>query len=86
MITAPHRKVKHGSREYWFSYAEDIINRTRINRPWLSEIKCAEIALGSAVKEGDPKAIELSRLLRQKKKKNDFNMHNPPNSNETSNN
>ena len=78
--------VTDGSREYWFSYAEDIINRTRINRPWLSEIKCAEIALGSAIKEGDPKAIELRRLLRQKKKKNDFNIHKPPHSNETSDN
>ena len=86
MVTIQQQNTKYGSREYWFSYAEDIISRTKINRPWFSEIKCAEIALGSAVKEGDPKAIELSRLLRQKKMKNDFNMHNPRNSNETSNN
>tara|TARA_R100000742_G_C4209404_1_gene36209 strand:+ start:330 stop:578 length:249 start_codon:yes stop_codon:yes gene_type:complete len=75
MVTIQQREVKYGSREYWFSYAEDIIRRTKINRPWFSEIKCAEIGLRIAVEEGDPKAIKLSNLLAQKKIKNDFNIY-----------
>jgi hypothetical protein len=75
MVTVQQRDVKYGSREYWFSYAEDIINRTKVNRPWFSEIKCAEIALRRAVEEGDPKAIKLSHLLWQKKMKNDHKIH-----------
>lgn len=75
MVTIQQREVKYGSREYWFSYAEDIIRRTKINRPWFSEIKCAEIGLRIAVEEGDPKAIKLSNLLSQKKMKNDFNIY-----------
>ena len=75
MVATQQRDVKYGSREYWLSYAEDIINRTKINRPWFSEIKCAEIGLRTAVKEGDPKAIKLSHLLWQKKMKNDYNIY-----------
>ncbi len=75
MVTIQQREVKYGSREYWFSYAEDIIRRTKINRPWFSEIKCAEIGLRIAVEEGEPKAIKLSNLLAQKKIKNDFNIY-----------
>ena len=75
MVTTQQRDVEYGSREYWFSYAEGILNRTKINRPWFSEIKCAEIALRIAVEEGDFKAIKLSHLLWQKKMKNDYNIH-----------
>ena len=75
MVTIQQREVKYGSREYWFSYAEDIIRRTKINRPWFSEIKCAEIGLRIAVEEGDPKAINRSNILSQKKIKNDFNIY-----------
>jgi hypothetical protein len=64
--------INHGSTEYWLSYAEEIVNRTKINQPWMSEIKCAEIGLGQAVKEGNPKALELKHLLWMKKRKNDF--------------
>lgn len=68
-------KINHGSREYWFSYAEGIVNRTKINQPWFSEIRCAEIGIGSAVEEGVPKALELSHLLWQKKTKKDYRIH-----------
>jgi len=68
-------KINYGSREYWFSYAEDIINRTKINQPWFSEIRCAEIGIGSAVKENDPKALKLKNLLWAKKRKNDYKIH-----------
>ena len=75
MVTIQQREVKYGSREYWFSYAEGTIRRTKINRPWFSEIKCAEIGLRIAVEEGDPKAIKLSNLLSKKKIKNYFNIY-----------
>jgi len=74
MVTATESraKVNYGSSEYWIAYAEDILSRTKINQPWLSEIKCAEIGLGQAVKEGNPKALELKHLLWMKKQKNDY--------------
>jgi hypothetical protein len=74
-VTESRAEVNHGSTEYWISYAEDIINRTNINQPWLSEIKCAEIGIATALKEGHPRAIELSSLLFQKKSKNDYKIH-----------
>jgi hypothetical protein len=75
IATGSGAKINHGSREYWLSYAEDIVNRTKINQPWFSEIRCAEIGIGSAVEEGVPKALELSNLLQQKKTKNDYKIH-----------
>ena len=68
-------KINYGSREYWLSYAEDIVNRTKINQPWFSEIRCAEIGIGSAVEERVPKALELSNLLWQKKTKKDYKIY-----------
>ena len=81
MVTATESraKVNYGSSEYWIAYAEDILSRTKIKRPWLSEIKCAEIGIESSATAGNPRAIELKNLLHKKKKKNDCKVYHPEN-------
>jgi hypothetical protein len=81
MVTATESraKVNYGSSEYWIAYAEDILSRTKINRPWLSEIKCAEIGIESSATAGNPRAIELKNLLYKKKQKNDCKVYRPEN-------
>ena len=71
MVTATESrdKVDYGSSEYWIAYAEDILSRTKINRPWLSEIKCAEIGIESSATAGNPRAIQLKNLLYEKETK-----------------
>ena len=81
MVTATESraKVNYGSSEYWIAYAEDILSRTKINRPWLSEIKCAEIGIESSATAGNPRAIQLKNLLYKKKQKNDCKVYRPEN-------
>ena len=78
-VTESRAKVNYGSSEYWIAYAEDILSRTKINRPWLSEIKCAEIGIESSATAGNPRAIELKNLLWKKKQKNDCKVYHPEN-------
>ena len=79
-VTGSRAKVNHGSTEYWIAYAEDILSRTGADRPWLSEIKCAEIGLGSSAAQGNPRAIELKNLLWKKReytRVHDVKVHHP---------
>ena len=78
-VTESRTKVNYGSSEYWIAYDEDILSRTKINRPWLSEIKCAEIGIESSATAGNPRAIELKNLLWKKKQKNDCKVYHPEN-------
>ena len=76
-VTESRAKVNYGSSEYWIAYAEDILSKTKINRPWLSEIKCAEIGIESSATAGNPRAIELKNLLWKKRQQNDCKTHRP---------
>jgi hypothetical protein len=51
---------KYGTSIYWISYAKGILAQ---NRPWLSEVKCALIGLGSSLRDKDPEAIRLAEQL-----------------------
>ena len=76
-VTESRAKVNYGSSEYWIAYAEDILSKTKINRPWLSEIKCAEIGIESSATAGNPRAIELKNLLWKKRQQNECKTHRP---------
>ena len=76
-VTESRAKVNYGSSEYWIAYAEDILSRTKINRPWLSEIKCAETGIESSATAGNPRAIKLKNLLWKKRQQNDCKTHRP---------
>jgi hypothetical protein len=51
---------KYGTSKYWISYGKGILAQ---KRPWLSEVKCALIGLGSSLRANDPEAIRLSEQL-----------------------
>ena len=53
-----------GTRKQWISYSKGILAQ---KRPWLSEVKCALIGLGSALRDRDPEAIRLAEQLERLK-------------------
>jgi hypothetical protein len=84
MLTATKSRaeVNHGSTEYWIAYAEDTLSRTGSDRPWFSEIKCAEIGLEYLAGQGNPRAIELKNLLWKKReyvRVNEVKIYHPEN-------